>query len=232
MQGAKGLGFAAQHIQEVAGLLQEHVVALEVARRVGGQAVPADPEIVLQLHPIAMIILFGVIQVEAGGCGSVIPEDAAQRAGDLQRVAGGLLVVVQVQAGQAAGGRSSPVGKAQTDLGVVFDRHVQPGAAGEGPEGIHLAQQPAQVIERVGEGAHHAAAQVGAGGIALLVIFPGVPVGQVFAPMRAGRDGNADGAHFQPFFYMAQAGVVAELEADQHLQVVLLHGGLQAVEAI
>ncbi len=130
---------------------------------------------------------------------------------------GRALHVIQVGRTQYA------VGKAQPDLGRVFHVHLEPALAGGiSPQASHLAKEPALIVKRMTEGVHHPAAQVRAGAVAFTIIFPGVPAGQVFAPMNAAGGNFADAFLLQPGFDLFQSWMKAKLKSHQRASAVVL----------
>jgi len=82
---------------------------------------------------------------------------------------------------------------------------------------LRLAEEPPKVVERVTESENHASTQFSTRSVGGPIVLPGMPIGQVLA--QVGVDGNGPPdtpAPNQPLD-LAQAGVKAELETNEHL---------------
>ena len=75
-------------------------------------------------------------------------------------------------------------------------------------------------------------AQISAGGVALPVILPGMPGGEIFAKMNMRCQRAADRAIGEQLPGFAQRGMKAVLEPDQYLSAAAFQGSFEFVHAV
>ncbi len=85
-----------------------------------------------------------------------------------------------------------------------------------------LAQQPAEVVERMAEREQHTATEVRSRAVPLPIVLARMPVRQILTPMRMEAPDRADPLLLDHALDREQAGMETELESHEHLQ----HTGL------
>src|SRR5262249_7878414 len=116
------------------------------------------------------------------------------------------------------------------DAGVDIDAELA-AIRLDGHDIVDVANQPAQVVERMTEREQYAAAKIRPRGIAGAIVLPGMHAGQVLAPVRLCRENAADFTRTDPGARLAKTGVEAELETDQRGEAARLGDLLQFADA-